>query len=59
MEYKVIYSYDLYKLMEEVQTQIKKGWIPQGGVSAVPISIVRNNETKYLQAMIKHGNFFN
>lgn len=55
MEYKVIYNNDLYKLMEEVQIEIKKGWIPQGGVSAVPVSMIRNNEVKYLQAMVKHG----
>ena len=54
VEYKVIYNDDLYKLMKEVQTEIKKGWVPQGGVSAVPVSIVRTNEIKYLQAMVKH-----
>ena len=54
MEYKIIYNDDLYKVIREVQTEIKKGWVPQGGISAVPVSIVRNNEIKYLQAMIKH-----
>ena len=52
MKYQIIEAEKLSELVLLVQKQLDRGWDLQGGVSTVNTSIVRNNEIKYLQAMI-------
>ena len=53
MKYEILYAATPFDLQCKVNKLIEKGWKPQGGTSAVNTSIVRNNEIKYMQAMIK------
>lgn len=53
MEYQIIYEQHIIDLQRKVNKLIREGWVPQGGITAVNTSIVRNNEIRYMQAMIK------
>lgn len=46
--YIIVYSDTPHSLEKEVSSLIQEGWKPQ-----VNTSIVRNNEIKYMQAMVK------
>lgn len=48
----IVQEFTLDKLEERVDQKIHHGWIPQGGVSAVPIAS-DNHAHIYLQAMVK------
>lgn len=48
MEYTIISKYNMNDLIEEVNSFINKGWIPQGG-------IYQDNYDSYCQAMINNS----
>jgi hypothetical protein len=52
MEYTVIEGYhnDSVGFVSKINSMIKMGWIPQGGVSVITY---QNNKMIYCQAMIK------
>ncbi len=50
MEYTIVTTSSFEDLMKQVNKQIKKGWIPQGGVSVVE----KGGICLYSQAMIKN-----
>lgn len=53
MEYDIIYSSNIEKLISLVNECIQQGYIPQGGVSVNPLGGVCGDEAAYYQAMIK------
>lgn len=53
MKYEIIYGETLHDVQRQVNKYLKDGWRPQGGISAVNTSIVRNAQIKYIQAIIK------
>ncbi|GAA0748621.1 hypothetical protein [Gaetbulibacter jejuensis] len=50
MEYKILSFISEFDLVEAVNSDIKKGWLPQGGVSHARTHGISNY---YMQAMIK------
>ncbi|WP_083677127.1 DUF1737 domain-containing protein [Winogradskyella sp. J14-2] len=50
MEYKVLCYIEVSGLVEAVNSDIKKGWLPQGGVSYARTDGISNY---HMQAMIK------
>ena len=51
MEYYIVQEDSIYKLAEKVNTMIKQGWSPQGGISSTQNSY--GCEDKFQQAIIK------
>lgn len=53
MEYKIVHEGNIESLVKEVNKLIKKGWVPQGGVSILHVSSGLSPRNEYSQAMIK------
>lgn len=53
MEYKIVHEGNIESLVKEVNKPIKKGWVPQGGVSILHVSSGLSPRNEYSQAMIK------
>jgi len=50
IQYQIVYGRTMTELMQYVNTQMKLGWKPQGGVSVAEAGQLHNG---YYQAMIK------
>ena len=48
MEYEIITSSYIEEMIDKVNEEIKKGWLPQGGIA------YNSFQSRYLQAMLKH-----
>lgn len=53
MEYKIIEGDSALSLAYNVNKEILKGWIPQGGINTIHIDRKLSSISKYYQAMIK------
>lgn len=53
MQYEIVFGTTPSSLEFQINKRINNGWKLQGGASAVNTSIVRNNEIRYMQAMVK------
>lgn len=50
MEYKILMNSDRQLLANVVESYLKEGWEPQGGVS---VAVKNDNDEGYVQAIIK------
>lgn len=53
-DYTIISALEVEKLKEQVNSGLKLGWLPQGGISTTTVQGEDTTQVLYSQAMIKY-----